>query len=336
MLSPVRVLVSGLRPWSRCSSYVSRMRFLNSLKEDDEACGKALSDSDLMLFHGLRPLLKTASDGSLSSVSLPATDVSSLLQRLGADSTLLQESVLIGCSEQGHAHFCLDLAPVDPASVEEDSGGRFVDLRKAFFLLPDSQAPLVAKSQALLRWHHTHRFCSVSGRPNERNRAGSHRTGPGNHFIYPQMSPVVIALVHDGSRCLLGRQASFPPGLYSALAGFCDMGECVEEAVRREVAEEAGLEVQTVTYHSSQHWPFPNSSFMIGCFAAVDLAHSELSVDHSELEDARWFSVEEIEAGLKVKTPPRRGQPVVTWFPPSHAIGHRLISEWAGLQRRTM
>ncbi|KAK7944559.1 hypothetical protein WMY93_000287 [Mugilogobius chulae] len=338
MLNRLRVLVSGLSHSSTrcCSGYVSRMRFLNRLKEDDDACAEALSDSHLMLFHSLQPLLKQNQDRSFSSVSLHHKDVESLLQSLGADLSIIRESVLIGCSDTGGALFCLDLAAVEAAAVEEQNGAKFVDLRKSFFLLSDSAAPLVAKAQALLRWHQTHRFCSLSGKPTERNRSGSHRVTAGSKVIhYPQMSPVVIALVHDGSRCLLARQASFPPGLYSALAGFCDMGESVEETVRREVAEEAGLEVLSVTYSGSQHWPFPSSSFMIGCFAAVSPAHTELSVDHSELEDARWFDLRQIQTGLRVPAPPRRGGggPAVTWFPPRHAIGHQLMQEWAEQQQ---
>ncbi|KAJ0012224.1 hypothetical protein NQD34_013199 [Periophthalmus magnuspinnatus] len=335
MLSPLRVLVSGLAQSTTrcCSGYVSRMRFLNHLKEDDVACEEAVSNSDLMLFHSLKPLLKKNRDRTLSSVSLHHRDVSSLLQKLGADLSIIRDSILIGCSDRGSAHFCLDLAAVDATAIEEECAAMFVDLRKSFFLLSKSEAPLVAKSQALLRWHQTHRFCSFSGKPTKRNRSGSQRFTEGSKVIhYPQMSPVVIALVHDGSRCLLGRQASFPPGFYSALAGFCDMGENVEETVRREVAEEVGLEVQSVTYSCSQHWPFPNSSFMIGCFAAISPAHSQLSVDHSELEDARWFDLQQIQAGLKI-APPKKGDPVVTWFPPRHAIGQWLIAEWAEQQR---
>ncbi|KAJ0059428.1 hypothetical protein NL108_017879 [Boleophthalmus pectinirostris] len=336
MLNPLRVLVSGLTQTSTrcCSGYVSRMRFLNRLKQDDVFCAESVSDSDLILFHSLKPLLKKNPDRSFSSVSLHHRELNSLLQKLGADPSIIQESVLIGCSDRGSALFCLDLAAVDvAAAVEEESGAVFVDLRKSFFLLSDSEAPLVAKAQALLRWHQTHRFCSFSGKPTERNRSGTQRVTAGSTVIhYPQMSPVVIALVHDGSRCLLARQASFPPGLYSALAGFCDMGESVEEAVRREVAEEAGLEVLSVTYSGSQHWPFPNSSFMIGCFAAVSPTHSQLSVDHSELEDAQWFDLKQIQTGLQT-APPKKGAPVVTWFPPRHAIGHWLIAEWAEQQR---
>uniref|UniRef100_A0A3Q3JCG3 Nudix hydrolase domain-containing protein n=1 Tax=Monopterus albus TaxID=43700 RepID=A0A3Q3JCG3_MONAL len=140
-----------------------------------------------------------------------------------------------------------------------------------------------------------------------RNQAGSQRVCSSSGIVYyPKMSPVVIALVSDGKRCLLGRQSSFPRGMYSALAGFCDMGqayllitsahlvsclhtcltylsllvvpgESLEEALCREVAEEVGLEVQSVSYSSSQHWPFPHSSFMLGCHATVSPAHTQVS-----------------------------------------------------------
>lgn len=146
------------------------------------------------------------------------------------------------------------------------------------------------------------------------------------------MSAVAVALVSDGKRCLLGRQPSFPRGLYSALAGFCDMGETLEEALCREVAEEVGLEIQSISYSSSQHWPFPHSSFMLGCHALVSPAHTQLCVDRSELEDARWFTVDEIARALQVKAPPRRGDPPILWLPPKHALANRLIREWVEQQ----
>lgn len=257
-----------------------------------------------------------------------------VLDQFGADRSLLMESVLIGCSEQNQAQFCLDVGDLDRVAIEDECWGKFVDLRKSFFLLTGPEAPLVAKAQALLRWHQTHGFCSATGQPTQRNQAGSQRACSSSGIVcYPQMSPVVIVLVSDGKRCLLGRQSSFPQGMYSALAGFCDMGETVEETLSREVAEEVGLEVQGMSYSSSQHWPFPHSSFMIGCHASVSPAHTQLTVDRSELEDARWFTLEEISSALQVKTPPRRGDPPVTWLPPSHALAHRLITEWVELQR---
>ncbi|XP_010768424.1 NAD(P)H pyrophosphatase NUDT13, mitochondrial [Notothenia coriiceps] len=104
-------------------------------------------------------------------------------------------------------------------------------------------------------------------------------------------------------------------------------GETLEETLSREVAEEVGLEVQSFSFSSSQHWPFPQSSFMMACHASVSPAHSQLCVDHSELEDARWFSQQEVLSALQ--TPPHRGgAPPTPWLPPKHAVAHRLITEW--------
>lgn len=316
------------------SGYVSRMRYLNRLKEDDETCVAALQKGSIFLFHRLAPLLQQTDSMIFRPVSLMYSDVQSVLQRLGADQSLLKDSVLIGCSEHNQAQFCLDIGELEKEAVEAECEGVFLDLRKAFFLLHRDAAPLVSKGQALLRWHQTNRFCSATGQPTQRNQSGSQRSCSNSSTIsYPKMSPVVIAVVSDGKRCLLGRQASFPRGLYSALAGFCDMGETVEETLRREVAEEVGLEVQSISYISSQHWPFPHSSFMIGCHAFINPDHTQLDVDHSELEDARWFTLEEITCALKVKLPPRRGDPPTTWLPPKHAIAHRLITEWVKQQQ---
>uniref|UniRef100_A0A8D3AS52 NAD(+) diphosphatase n=1 Tax=Scophthalmus maximus TaxID=52904 RepID=A0A8D3AS52_SCOMX len=328
MLNPLRILLSATKslPTRRCSGYVSRMRYVNGLKEDDSLCDAALQSGRILLFHRLSPLLQRTERGTFR----PAL----ILERLGSDRSLLKEAVLLGCSEQNQAEFCLDLGELDQAAVEEECEGNFVDLRKSFFLLTGAEAPLVSKGQALLRWHQTSRFCSATGQPTHRNQAGSQRVCSSTGTIYyPKMSPVVIVLVSDGKRCLLGRQASFPRGMYSALAGFCDMGECLEEALCREVAEEVGLEVQRISYSSSQHWPFPHSSFLLGCHASVSPAHTQLNVDVTELEDARWFSLEEIDSALQVRSPPRRGDAPVVWLPPKHTIARQLITEWTDRQR---
>ncbi|XP_054455148.1 nucleoside diphosphate-linked moiety X motif 13 isoform X1 [Anoplopoma fimbria] len=332
MLRPLKIARLSTRC---CSNFVSRMRYVNRLKEDDELCSAALQNGHMFLFHRLSPLLQRTQQGTFRPATLITSDVQSILERLGSERTLLKESVLIGCSEQNQVQFCLDVGELDQAAVEEECGGTFISLRKSFFLLTGRDAPLVAKGQALLRWHQTSGFCSATGEPTQRNQAGSQRVCSSSGIIYyPKMSPVVIVLVSDGKRCLLGRQSSFPQGMYSALAGFCDMGETLEETLSREVAEEVGLEVHSVSYSSSQHWPFPQSSFMMGFHASVSPAHTQLSVDHTELEDARWFSLEEITSALQVKTPPRRGNPPVLWLPPKHAIGNRLITEWMDRQRR--
>ncbi|XP_070708553.1 NAD(P)H pyrophosphatase NUDT13, mitochondrial [Pempheris klunzingeri] len=336
MLASLKIVRSATKcpPPRFCSSFVSRMRYVNRLKEDDEACAAALQNGHIFLFHRLSPLLHRTEQGTLRPQAYRTSELQSILERLGSDGSLLKDSVLIGCSEQNQTQFCLDVGHLDQAALEEVCEGNFIDLRKAFFLLTGAGAPLVAKAQALLRWHQTSGFCSATGQPTHRNQAGSQRVCSSNGIIYyPKMSPVVIVLVSDGKRCLLGRQPSFPRGMYSALAGFCDMGETLEETLRREVAEEVGLEVVSASYSSSQHWPFPHSSFMLGCHASVSPAHTQLSVDRGELEDARWFGPEEIGAALQVKTPPRRGDPPALWLPPKHAIANRLICEWAGQRR---
>ncbi|KAM7374586.1 hypothetical protein PAMP_007233 [Pampus punctatissimus] len=332
MLKHLRVLLSA----RKCSSFVYRMRYVNRLKEDNEACAAALQTGRMFLFHRLAPLLQHTEQGTFRPATLISSDVQSILENLGSDRSLLKESVLIGCSEQNQAQFCLDVGDLDQAAVEAVCEGNFIDLRKAFFLLTGAEAPLVAKGQALLRWHQTSGFCSATGQPTHRNQAGSQRFCSSSGIVYyPKMSPVVIVLVSDGKRCLLGRQSSFPQGMYSALAGFCDMGESLEEALCREVAEEVGLEVQSVSYSSSQHWPFPHSSFMLGCHASVSPTHTQLNVDHTELEDARWFSLEEIISALQVNTSPKRSDQSIIWLPPQHAIANHLIIEWMQRQQHS-
>ncbi|XP_028820979.1 nucleoside diphosphate-linked moiety X motif 13-like isoform X2 [Denticeps clupeoides] len=193
----------------------------------------------------------------------------------------------------------------------------------------------MARGRALLHWHQTHGFCSASGEPTVKNQAGSQRVCQGSgHTYYPQMAPVLIVLVSDGSRCLLGRQAAFPRDMYSALAGFCDMGETMEETLRREVAEEVGLEVETFQFASTQHWPYPQSSFMLACHATVNPQRCQVSVDKVELEDARWFTLEEIQEALRRASAPQApgGGPPVFWLPPSFTIAHQLVQEWVRQQ----
>ncbi|XP_066856383.1 NAD(P)H pyrophosphatase NUDT13, mitochondrial isoform X2 [Anser cygnoides] len=152
--------------------------------------------------------------------------------------------------------------------------------------------------------------------------------------LLASMSPVVITLVSDGSRCLLTRQPSFPQGMYTALSGFCDLGESVEEALRREVAEEVGLEVQSFLYSASQHWPFPSSCLMIACHALVGGKQTEISMNSLELEEARWFGLEEVLEGLKRDHTSSKQDDgsFLPWFPPKQAIAHKLINEWVKQQ----
>jgi len=221
------------------------------------------------------------------------------------------------------AHFAVDVsALVDPvAELGLAGAASFVEVRAAAATLSADDAAIVAQGRQMLDWHARHRFCAVCGHATSVKEAGYLRECDecdAQHF--PRTDPVVIMLVASGDRCLLGRQAAWPAQMYSALAGFIEAGESIEEAVRREVAEEAGIAVGDVRYFASQPWPFP-SSLMIGC-----IAHAEseaVTVDKAELEDARWFTRAEI---LRSLAQPGAGGMFV---PPPLAIAHHLIRAWA-------
>lgn len=321
------------------STYVTKMRYLFELKEDDDACKKALQTGTFCLFHNLAPLLqKSGPQYLVPQYSL--LELERLLGKFGQDTQRIEDSVLIGCSEQHEAWFALDIglnssssthASLQKPEMETELRGSFMELRKAFFQLNAQDVSLLSTAQALLRWHDAHQFCSRSGQPTKKNVAGSKRVCHANNIIYyPQMAPVVITLVSDGNRCLLARQSSFPKGVYSALAGFCDIGESLEESVRREVAEEVGLEVERLQYSASQHWPFPNSSLMIACYATVKPGQTEIQVNLRELEAAAWFSHEEVTTALRKNDSKTQQQNMTTTLqlPPKFAIAHQLIKEW--------
>ncbi|XP_048363045.1 NAD(P)H pyrophosphatase NUDT13, mitochondrial isoform X3 [Sphaerodactylus townsendi] len=258
-----------------------------------------------------------------------------ILQKFSQSERQMEDSMLVGCSEECTPYFALDLGSLERAALESELGGSFADLRKAFVRLEEEDTTLIFLAQALLRWHNNHQYCGKTGQPTEKNLAGSKRVCHGSETIYyPQMSPVVITLVSDGSRCLLVRQASFPRGMYSALSGFCDVGETLEETVRREVAEEVGLEVESLWYSASQHWPFPNSTLMIGCHAMVCSQQSQISINQQELEAAKWFSLEEVEQALGRGPIPSQDKDdgLSFWVPPKQAIAHKLLQEWVKKQ----
>jgi NAD+ diphosphatase len=208
--------------------------------------------------------------------------------------------------------------PLFAARGQPDSHSeRWADLREIGAALDDLDAGLLTTSVALARWHDRHPRCPICGNPTVLENGGWSRRCPvdgSEHF--PRTDPAVIMLVHDGGdRCVLGRQASWPPGRYSILAGFVEPGESAEAAVVREVAEEVGLAVADVHYTGSQPWPFP-SSLMLG-YAALAVGDLTLSLNDGELADARWFTRDEIRRrdGLRA-------------LPPPVSIAHRIITDW--------
>jgi NAD+ diphosphatase len=215
------------------------------------------------------------------------------------------EVIFLGLDEEGRAMFAVDAA--------EAGAGSFMDLRGAAMFLGTEEANRAAYASAMLTWHRRHRWCGACGAPTTPDWAGHLRRCAGcgaEHF--PRTDPVMIVVVTAGEHVLLGRQPTWPPGMWSALAGFVEPGESLEDAVRREVREEAGVAVTEVTYHSSQPWPFP-LSLMVGFAASAGPVPPEIAVDHSELDDARWFTADEIGA---------------LTLPPSFSIARQLVETW--------
>lgn len=232
------------------------------------------------------------------------------------------ESALMGKNANARGHFAHAIAPAQIDSVKAIGEFIVVDLRSIALqgLVPPEDQSILATAKALLFWHERHRFCSNCGQPTKPAQAGWRRdcaACSAQHF--PRTDPCVIMLAIHGEQCLLARQTRFPPGMWSALAGFVEPGESIEEAVRRETLEEAGLPAGRVAYFASQPWPFP-MSIMIGCF--VEAATDKLKIDEVELEAARWVTKDECRLLLGGKHPAR------FFAPPPLAIAHHLIKNF--------
>jgi NAD+ diphosphatase len=211
------------------------------------------------------------------------------------------------------SYFTYEYESIEPPALIPES--RFEDLRNVASLLQPGEAGLLGYARALISWRRRHRFCGTCGTRTLAAKSGhvlvctdpSCRTEQ-----FPRLDPAIIVLVSDGERALLGRQATWPVGRYSTIAGFVEPGESLEDAVTREVYEETGVRVDTIEYHSSQPWPFP-ASLMLGFTAHA--VTDEVNLHDQELEDARWFTRDDIAAGKPL-------------LPPSQSISFRLIEHW--------
>ena len=230
--------------------------------------------------------------------------------------------VFLGIDDDGVACFATPIDEAAQRTLEAQNVG-FVDARSAAAQLEDGRAAIVAQARSLLNWHSQNPFCTRCGSSTRAQMAGSQRACTDSDcgvVIFPRIDPVVIMLVvsADGEHCLLGRNPGYPGQLVSALAGYMEPGESIEEAVRRELLEEAGVSVGAVRYFTSQPWPFP-ATLMIGCFAMAE--NLELDVNLQELEWAQWFSKKEV---VELFT----GQDQEFSAPRSIAIAHHLIKHW--------
>jgi NAD+ diphosphatase len=247
---------------------------------------------------------------------------------------------LLGVDREGPL-FAVDEGPTTPegarppligwqgrlGDVASAAGGR-VALREAVAMLPADEGGIVGYAAGLLNWHRRHRFCAVCGAPTMHGEGGEIRVcarcGTEHH---PRLDPVVIMLVFEGDRVLLGRQHSWPAKRYSALAGFVSQGESLEEAVAREVREEAGVAIGEPRYVASQPWPFP-SSLMLGFM--VPWVSGEPGGTDPELEDVRWFTREQLRAAAQHEDS-WDGAPAPDaelLLPPRLAIARRLVDHW--------
>ena len=231
-----------------------------------------------------------------------------------------RRAVLLGCSGK-RTYFALDLSDMEDATKYRSLAGRgdFVGLRGVGPMLDRFDGGLLAYARGMLRWHQQNAYCGVCGSHTAMLEAGFTRrctAAECSQQHFPRTDPAIIVLVTHENRALLGRQAKWDATWYSVLAGFVEPGESLEQAVRREVKEEAGISVGEVRYDSSQPWPFP-SSLMIGFTAqALD---DDIRIHDQELEDARWFTREDVDAGIEA------GELRLS---PSISISRHLIESW--------
>ena len=267
----------------------------------------------LLPLHSLKPRVRHS-----SAVALDRQSVTSWHSLIDDGNTL----ILLGL-RGGQAYFALDAPPVDSS---RDENTETMDARTVAPMIDTGEAAILAEARSLIDWHARHRFCAQCGTPSVVASGGWVRHCPNcNAHHFPRVDPVVIMLAVRGERCLLGRGRRRPGARFSCLAGFMEPGETPEEAVRREILEESGVEVGRVRYLASQPWPFP-SSLMMGFLA--EAFTEEITIDPEELADARWFEREEVRAMVERS---RSDDPIpgLATLPPPLAIGHQIARRWA-------
>lgn len=278
-------------------------------------------ETQVLLMRGFEPLVQRAG-GRTALALLSARDAARVCRQAPRTETYL------GSDASGHHIVAWNVTadgmpnPDDSLSILTGGVFEFMEPRAAAEALPRYESGILAQAKANVDWHLRHGYCARCGGETRSGRGGQLRSCQrcgAEHF--PRTDPVVITLVTDGDRCLLGQSAGRlrAMNMYSALAGFMDQGESMEEAVRREVKEEAGIDVGDIRYHSSQPWPFP-SSLMIGSHSQA--LTTEIDIDEFEMTDVRWFDRADVRRALEHRNPDLR-------VPGPIAIAHHLIKSWA-------
>ena len=284
----------------------SRLDRADHVRADPDAVGRLMNGSArLLLLDALDPVISP--EGTLSWGSLADADPEGDLVFLGLDGER-------GCFAEVPARLQGSVMPANPR------------MWSAMAELDAEELATYGGARSLVGWHTRHRFCACCGSPTQIAKGGWQRncmSDTCNTEHFPRVDPVTIMLVEHDGNILLGRQPRFPAGNYSALAGFVEPGESIEEAVAREVLEEAGVVVRDVSYIASQPWPFP-SSLMIGCHAFAD--DPAITVDETELEDARWFTRAQVEEAMSAIEQGEGGSAFRA--PPRHAVANHLLRWW--------
>lgn len=317
----------------RSISYVSRVREIQKIKEDKTYCDKLFGNAgNYLLYVKGKPLLEK-SGGNFQPSWMNSTKLKSVSDSFEPDS-----AALLGLDEHGQPQFAISIDNVQDRAgeIEFEQKAKFIDLRAGLFLVDISTAHTLSKGWSLLQWKKTLNFCSKCGGPLVKTLSASQGACSNcTSVYYPQTSPVGIVSICDPAtdQLLLIRQPRYPPGMYSCIAGFLDVGESLEDCVRREAAEEVGIEVDKVTYSGSQHWPFPAGSLMIGCRAEA-LPGQAPDPCKVELEDAKWYTREQVQEAVdRINRNPnlrvmKNNNPDEIFVPPRGAIAHHLVQSW--------
>ncbi len=293
----------------------------DALRRDNNEIDRLMRspEAKILLMSELNPVIQSPSE---TSMVLGWIGYEMAVELLGSEP---EQRTFLGLNGDGDPLVAWNAKIVSPDFSEgkiTDAGLEICDARESAMMLSVEETGILSQARSNLGWHATHQFCARCGARTTSRRGGIVRqcvSCGAEHF--PRTDPVVITLVADGDRCLLGQSAGRLRAMrmYSALAGFMDQGESMEEAVRREVMEEAGIKVGRVQYHSTQPWPFP-SSLMIGSHS--EALTTDVDMDDFEMTDVRWWDREEVLLALAEKNENLR-------VPGPIAIAHHLIKAWA-------